>query len=173
MGDFCMSKLEIERKYIIEMPDASILSAMPDYTVSRITQIYLVSPAGRTHRIRRREYAKMQEFTETVKIRIDKMTCNESESLIDSARFDELSLRIRENTRPIIKTRHTFSFHGFTVEIDVYPEWERTAIMEIELASEKTCPNIPPFIRIVREVTGNRDYSNAAMSNAFPPEDHL
>lgn len=168
-----MSKLEIERKYIIERPDVKLLSAMPDYTASKITQIYLSSPMGVTHRIRRREYADACDYTETVKIRLDKMTCNESEQGITPSRFDELALNIKEGTRPIIKTRYTFSFEGFTVEIDVYPEWENTAIMEIELDSEDVTPAIPPFIRILRDVTGIREYSNAAFSHSFPEEDHL
>ena len=168
-----MSKLEIERKYIIGKPDLSLISAMPEYTVSRITQIYLSSPSGITHRIRRREYSGACEHTETVKVRLNKTTCNESEGVIDPSRFDELALAIKENTRPVIKTRHTFAFSGFTVEIDVYPEWENTAIMEIELDSEEISPAIPPFIRVLREVTGRREYSNAAMSHVFPPEDHL
>lgn len=168
-----MSKLEIERKYIIEMPDAAVLSTMQGYTVSEITQIYLSSPVGVTHRIRRREYKGACEHTETLKVRINKTTCNESEGAIDPSRFAELSMNIKENTRPIIKTRHTFSFCGFTVEIDVYPEWKNTAIMEIELDREDITPEVPPFIRILREVTGIREYSNAAMSHAFPPEDHL
>ena len=155
------------------MPDIALLSVMPDYTVSEITQIYLSSPAGITHRIRRREYADACKYTETVKIRINKTTANESEGKIDKVRFDELSLNIKEGTRPIIKTRHTFPFDGFTVEIDVYPEWEHTAIMEIELDSEDVTPAIPSFIRILREVTGVREYSNAAFSHSFPEEDHL
>ena len=168
-----MRNLEIERKYIIAMPDIALLSVMPDYTVSEITQIYLSSPAGMTHRIRRREYADACKYTETVKIRLNNTTCNESEGGIDKSRFDELAKSIRENTRPIIQTRHTLSYEGFTVEIDVYPEWKSTAIMEIELDSEDLTPAIPPFIRILREVTGNREYSNAALSQFFPEEDHL
>ena len=168
-----MSKFEIERKYIIAMPNVAVLSAMPDYTVSRITQIYLSSPASITHRIRRREYADACEYTETVKIRINKTTANETEGKIDPSLFEELSLKIKEDTRPILKTRHTFSYEGFTVEIDVYPEWGSTAIMEIEMDSEDVTVAIPPFIRVVREVTGNREYSNAALSHFFPKEDHL
>ena len=168
-----MSKLEIERKYIIEKPNVSLLSRVQGYTVSDITQIYLSSPVGVTHRIRRREYADACDYTETVKLRLNKTTCNESEGKIDKPRFDELSLNIKEGTRPIIKTRHTFPHDGFTVEIDVYPEWENTAIMEIELDREDATPAIPPFIRILREVTGIREYSNAALSHSFPEEDHL
>ena len=168
-----MSKLEIERKYIIAMPNVSLLSRVQGYTVSDITQIYLSSPVGVTHRIRRREYADACDYTETVKLRLNKTTCNESEGKIDKPRFDELSLNIKEGTRPIIKTRHTFPFDGFTVEIDVYPEWEHTAIMEIELDREDVTPAIPSFIRILREVTGIREYSNAALSHSFPEEDHL
>jgi CYTH domain-containing protein len=42
--------------------------------------------------------------------------------------------------------------------------------MEIELRSRDETVNIPDFIEIISEVTGNKKYSNAAMSENFPEE---
>ena len=42
-----------------------------------------------------------------------------------------------------------------------------------ELSDRETSVTHPSFIRVVREVTGIREYSNAAMSKHFPKEDHL
>jgi len=42
--------------------------------------------------------------------------------------------------------------------------------METELPSEDTNTDIPPFIKIIKEVTGIKAYSNASMSRAFPNE---
>jgi CYTH domain-containing protein len=69
-----MAGIEIERKYIIKLPSIDDMKNEAGYTVSRITQIYINSPAGVTHRVRKREYADKTVYTETRKTRIDKMS---------------------------------------------------------------------------------------------------
>ena len=165
--------LEIERKYIIAMPDIENMQSMESYGKSEMLQIYLPSKNGETHRIRRRTYSDKTVYFETVKIRVDKMSSNEFEREISKDEFDLLAKMHDLNTRPIEKVRHTFLYKGQLFEIDVYPEWKSTAIMETELEDRDTSVEIPEFIRIVREVTGDKRYSNAGMSRAFPIEDHL
>ena len=164
------TNIEIERKYIIKMPNFSMLSEQREYTKSDITQIYLSSPKGETHRVRCRAYSDSVEYYETRKIRIDDMSVTEIEGRITKDRFDDLSKNIATATNPIVKTRHTFLYKSQTFEIDVYPEWEFTAIMETELSSREEKVEFPHFIEIVCEVTGDRAYSNAAMSRVFPTE---
>lgn len=165
------AEIEIERKYVIALPDARIMSAFEGYSSSEIVQIYLESEVGITHRIRSRAFAGGRTlYYETKKIRIDKMSSHEYEREIDREEFDALSLRIAEGSRPIVKTRHTFDYMGQTFEIDVYPDWERTCIMETELPSRDTEVTFPDFIRVVAEVTGDKRYSNASMSRKFPEE---
>ena len=65
--------VEIERKYIIVMPDINILSRQPEYTQSEITQIYIKSAPGEIHRVRRRAYSDRVCFFETRKIRLDQI----------------------------------------------------------------------------------------------------
>lgn len=163
--------LEIERKYIIEMPDVSVLSQQPEYTVSGILQIYIQGAIGETHRVRRRDFSDRVVCTETRKIRIDKISSTEIEGEISIEEFDRLALTILDGTQPINKLRHTFIYEGQIFEIDVYPQWKNTAIMETELDDPKKEVKIPSFINIVREVTGNKAYSNAGMSRRFPKED--
>lgn len=163
--------VEIERKYIIKMPDINLLRGLSSYTESRILQIYLPSEKGETRRIRRREYIDRTVCTETKKVRIDHMSSTETEREISPDEFDILAKNIKEGTNPINKTRFTFKYEGQTFEIDVYPEWKRTAIMETELDSREKQVKIPAFLEIVREVTGEKAYSNASMSRIFPEED--
>ena len=162
--------VEIERKYIIAMPDIDILSCQPEYTRSEITQIYIKSAPGETHRVRRRAYSDRVCFYETQKMRLDHISSTEIEGEISPERFDELALGMIEGTKPVVKTRHTFLYVGHTFEIDVYPEWRSTAIMETELRSREERAQMPEFIKILREVTGEKTYSNASMASAFPPE---
>ena len=163
--------VEIERKYIISMPKISDMKSMTDYTSSDIVQIYLESLPSVTHRISSRKYHNRTEYTETKKTRIDKMSAVEEEYAIDSERFEELSRKIRAGSVPITKTRHTFKFSEQLFEIDVYPAWQSSAIMETELPSRDTEVAFPSFINVIREVTGDKAYSNAGMSMAFPKEE--
>ena len=164
------NNLEIERKYIIEMPDFALISAQGEYTKSDILQIYLSAEGGQTRRIRRREYQDKTVYIETVKIRVDRMSSREIENEISKEEFDRLSAQIREGSKPLYKTRHTFNYLGNTIEIDVYPQWQSTDVMETELDGYDVEIALPPFINVIKEVTGNKAYSNSSMASHFPPE---
>ena len=163
--------IEIERKYIIKMPDIQTLRAMPDYTESEITQTYLVPcDAGVTERVRRRVFGGVKHFYHTVKRRIDKMSCSEDEREISEEEYSTLLSRSDALSRPIEKTRYTFTFDSLTVEIDKYALWDSIAVLEVELPSRDIAPRLPDFIEIVFETTGNRAFSNASLAARFPTE---
>lgn len=165
--------IEIERKYIIAMPDFNLLRSLDGYNRSDIVQTYLKSVDGATRRVRMRTTDGNSRYYETLKVRIDEMSSTEVEREIDREEYTELLKLAREDSTPIEKVRHLFSYNSQLFEIDVYPNWQNTAIMETELDSRETSVEMPPFIHIIREVTGNKAYSNAGMSRAFPPEDIL
>ena len=162
--------LEIERKYVILMPDASLFSEYDGYTVSHIEQTYLDSPAKVTRRVRARSYSERTVYTETKKIRVDSMSALEDEREIERGEYLALLQEIKEGTTTLRKTRHTFCYGGQVFEIDVYPEWTKTAILETELPTRETVVEFPDLIRVVKEVTGDKKYSNAAMAREFPTE---
>ena len=162
--------VEIERKYIIAMPDTELLRLQAGFTESAIEQIYLPSDAGVTRRVRRREFTDGVRYYVTEKRRLDRMSAQEHEWEISEAEYASLSSTPAEGTRPVLKRRYTFEHMSQTFEVDVYPEWQSTAIMETELDSRERSVQMPEFIRILREVTGLKEYSNAAMSRKFPEE---
>ena len=162
--------VEIERKYIILKPDIAALRTFPGYSSSEITQTYLRSEPGVARRVRRRVYADRVSYTETSKKRIDAVSAYEDEREITEAEYEDLLTEIQEGTRPIAKTRHVVPCEGTLFEIDVYPEWVQTCIMETELESEDSRVSVPGVIKILLEVTGDKKYSNAAMSRSFPKE---
>ena len=164
------TSVEIERKYIIAIPDREILASMPSYTKSRITQDYLMGGVGVTHRVRAREWAGKTCYYETIKRKIDFMSAEECEREISGEEYCEL-LKLRDPSGATIeKVRHTFLYEGQLFEIDVYPNWTRTCIMETELTAREQSVVMPPFIKIVADVTGMREYSNASMAKSFPRE---
>lgn len=162
--------IEIERKYIIEIPDEEKMRICNGYTMSEIVQIYIESQSRVTHRVRSRKANGKTVYTETKKIRIDKMSSYEDEKEISEREFLSLSNNIKKGTVPIEKARHTFDYLGQTFEVDVYPEWKKSCIMETELESRESRVEIPDFIKIIKEVTGDKAYSNASMAKSFPRE---
>ena len=165
-----MPPVEIERKYVIAKPDVAVLKAQKSYTSSEISQTYLTSAEGVTHRVRKRVYGDSVVYTETVKVRIDKISSYEDEREIDEAEYLSLLEKKREGSVTLKKTRHTFEYLGVTFEVDVYPEWDKTCILETELIGRDEEVSFPKFIKIVKEVSGEKRYTNAAMSHAFPKE---
>ena len=162
--------VEIERKYIIEMPELQILATQEKYEKSEILQTYLYSLQGETRRVRRRTTGGVTRYIETKKLRIDKMSSTEIERELDDSEYLILLRDADVDATPIEKTRHIFVYEGQLFEIDVYPQWQNTAIMETELKSRTQSVKIPEFIKIIREVTGDKSYSNAGMSRHFPEE---
>ncbi|MBQ8380703.1 MAG: hypothetical protein IJY18_02310 [Clostridia bacterium] len=165
-----MSNIETEYKLIVEKPDIENLSACEGYTESEILQIYLESPAA-THRVRRRVYSSGKvEYTENKKIRISKMSAIEEERVISEEEFFALAEKIEKGAKPLKKIRRTVKYLGYTYEFDFYEDWKSTCIMEVELPSEDTELVLPPLVRMLKNVTGEKMYSNHSMAHVFPPE---
>lgn len=168
-------KLEIERRFIIAKPTPEDLEEIRKgcdghaLRISKIEQVYLFS-LGTTHRVRRREDGDGSHFFETVKRRVDGMSAEELEREISESEYLRLKEKIRPGSRPIIKTRYSFFFGNQSYEIDVYPFWERTAMLELELDGRDKKIEFPKEIRVIREVTGERKYSNSSMADAPVPE---
>ena len=161
---------EIERKYIIKLPDIERLRLEKGFSESEIIQIYLDAPRGVTHRVRKRVRGGCAVYTETKKTRIDKMSVVEDEREISEEDYLRLSKNIKGGTTPVIKKRYTAGYNGKILEIDVYPNWKKTCIMEIELEDREEEISLPEYIELVMEVTGDFAYSNASMAKSFPLE---
>lgn len=162
---------EIERKYLIEMPDDALLMEQPGAEKSAIVQTYLTSPEGVTERVRRRDYGDRVVCFHTIKKRLSAMSAFEDESVIDEAEYESLLTRADKNKTPIIKTRYAIPYAEHVAEIDVYPFWKYQAVLEIELESEDTVVPFPPYLTLIREVTGDHAYSNNKLSVKIPEED--
>lgn len=168
MNEINNPPMEIERKYLIQMPQLDVLEQMPNCRVDEIQQIYLTSEGGTTHRIRRRTGGGRCVYTETIKVRVDRMSCMEYEREIQEPEYNALAQKRDPQTRPITKTRYTFLVDAQSFEIDVYPFWSQVAVLETELKTRDTEVVIPPCIRVLRELTGDRRFSNAAISKQIP-----
>lgn len=162
--------IETERKFIIKMPEEDVLSALGG---DDIVQIYLECEAGMSERVRARTHGGAVTYTHTVKRRINAISAYEDERDISEAEFAELSARIEPGTTPVRKTRYLLPYRDHVFEIDVYPQWRRFAVMEVELPGEDAVFEVPPQICVLREVSGERRFSNHSLSRRMIPEEEL
>ena len=69
--------------------------------------------------------------------------------------------------RPIRKTRYCLTYDNQYFEIDVYPFWPDKAIVEIELSDENAGIHLPKELKIIKEVTDDPGYQNAALASIW------
>ena len=101
---------------------------------------------------------------------VDDHAREEDEHEISAAEYAELLKRADAGRKPVHKTRYCLDYMGQLFEIDVYPFWTDRAIMEIELDSEEREVMLPPSIEVIKEVTGDGRYTNAAIAREVPAE---
>ncbi len=160
--------IETEKKYLIKMPSERLLS---DLEQSEIEQIYIVTSGNYDgERVRRRKYSDREVFTRTGKRRLTAMSAIEDESEISEDEYRRLTENIEPGTVPVIKKRYVLPYRGYDFEIDVYPFWQETAVMEVELPSENAEFELPPEIIVVCDVTADPRYKNHAIARKCPPE---
>lgn len=163
--------LEIERKFLIRMPDRETLEKYSERHI-RITQIYLLPVEGSgSRRVRRSVCGGEEKLYFTEKIFVTDRTRVEREREITPEEWERLAAQADPARRPIRKTRWCVPFAGHTLEIDVFPFWQDRAFCEAELASEEEELRLPDWIEVIREVTEDHRYNNSALALAVPEED--
>lgn len=159
------SGIEIERKYLIKMPDTEKLRQTDNYDFSEIEQVYVSDTMdGMFGRIRKRGKNGVYKYYKTFKKDVTAVTRIEIESEISEEEYTELKKHCREGFGIIEKTRHVFDYKGLTFELDIFPFWNDKAFLEAEVSSEDTEIPIPPFIEVIKEVTEDPSCRNSALA---------
>lgn len=160
--------IEIERKFLIKIPDINTLRSQPGYFETKITQLYISSPDGKSKggRIRKSVYKDRTVYFKTYKRDITALKRIEIEREITQEEFQRLSGYIMEGTTPIIKVRHSFEFDEKLVEVDIYEFWSDRATAEVELSSEDEQLRLPNFIEVIKEITYDKRYRNFSLAKA-------
>ena len=163
--------LETEYKYLIYYPDIDILCEQEKSRIVDIEQIYLDSESPFTARVRRWTEDGVTHFFYTSKKRISKQTAEEHETEISEEEYErylchaDIDLHIVPSKR-----RFIIPFGGHDMEIDIYPFWTKQAILEIEISKENEHVDIPPYLIIMRDVTGDKRYKNYSLAQSIPEE---
>lgn len=163
-----MIPLEIERKFLIKQ------SPELDENCSEkidIAQTYLAgADKDIQRRVRRMERNGDVRYYYTEKRFISAAVREENEREINESEYNSLMKEADTSLKTIIKTRRILLYENQRFEIDSYPFSDALATMELELADEKQEIRFPPFVPVIKEVTGDKAYSNArlALNGKFP-----
>ena len=155
---------EIERKFLIEMPDLEYLSNLPNCEKVSIVQTYLKSDGDQEVRIRQRGADGHYTYSKTKKITLSPTTRIEFESRLSKDEYLTEMFNADQSRGQIIKDRYCLSYGDQYFEIDVFPFWEDKAIAEIELTDENQDITFPEFINVIKEVTDDIDYKNSSLA---------
>ena len=165
------TELEIERKYLIRMPDEAYLAAMPGCVIWDVEQTYLNRGAdGSSRRVRRIVVGGAVKYLFTSKRRVDAMSCEETEGEISAEEYAALAKQADPERRPVAKRRYRIPYEGQLLEVDVYRFWSDRATLEIELKDESQPVKLPEWLNVIREVTGEDAYKNLNLALHVPME---
>ena len=153
--------MEIERKYLIARPQFQTLERIPNCECVDIVQTYLKSEdPDEELRIRQRGSNGSYVYFMTRKRKTNGIKRVEIEERLSQDEYISLLVEADPAYRMIHKKRYCLSENGLYYEIDIYPEWEDKAIMEIKLHDEDQRIVFPEEIDVIREVTNDPAYSN-------------
>ena len=156
---------EIERKFLIRMPDLAQLEKLGEK--SAIVQTYLKTEEG-SARVRKRGSEGRWVYTHTEKKRLSDLRRIEREREVDEAEYRQLLERADPSRRTVYKDRYCVEYMGQLLEIDVFPFYTDRAFLEIELEDEGQALHLPPWLELIKEVTADRRYTNAALALEIP-----
>jgi CYTH domain-containing protein len=160
--------MEDERKFLVaSVGDIPVKSVTVD-----IEQRYLLTDeVGAEERVRKRGRDNSFVYTHTIKRRKGPGSAAELDRMITPA--DHLmALERRDHTcAPIFKKRTCFVWKGNYFELDEYTTWTpegggHLTVLEVELEDLDAQIELPPFVKIEREVTGESAFSNREIGTA-------
>ncbi|HEY9551037.1 MAG TPA: AAA family ATPase, partial [Prevotella sp.] len=148
--------IEEERKYIVELT-----GALSDSITSEITQTYLVAEPGSENRLRRRGWHGKYVNVLTTKKRVSATEQIETERQISNNLYASLLQQADPYRQTIKKVRRSFIWKGQYFELDTYLEpINNLIILETKGIVENEDVNFPPFVKVVKDITGNSEYYN-------------
>ncbi len=159
--------LEIERKFLIEYPDIEFLENMKTCRGVAINQTYFDTPDEGIFRLRKRGHCKNCAYIKTKKIKISDIKRIETETYISEKEYNEYISKKEYITGSLSKIRYCIVHNSVYYELDVYPFWNDKATIEIELLSEDQEYELPPFVKLIREVTFEKEYRNLSLAQIY------
>lgn len=174
------TKLEIERKFLVKLPmEWSQLSEMFDdlVTIKRITQTYLIPKEGEQAARIRKTIEGLKDDLKTEyhfnqKKPVDAGVHEETEREISQADYNRYLKKSDPKKHSVEKTRFVIRYNDQDFELDVFKnDLAGLAILEIELEDKNDTVELPPFLKVVKEVTKDKRYTNYSLADRKYHED--
>lgn len=129
-----------------------------------IEQTYLLSDSG-VARVRKRGQHGSFTYTHTVKHFLSAGKNVELERMISSREYLTLLESSDPDRNRVIKKRSCFLWENQYFELDTFVDpWFGLCLLEAEIEEDDAEVKLPPFIKVIREVTMEREYSNAELA---------
>ena len=154
---------EIERKYLIKMPNIKELGQKYPMTKVNIIQTYLNSSSEVERRVRQRGLNGVYSYYYTEK-RGTGLSRVEVEKKISKEEYLDYLMDADTTLHQIRKDRYCFVYENSYIELDIYPFWDENAIVEVELMDENQEVNLPNELEVIFEVTDNNDFKNKSLA---------
>lgn len=164
-----MKQIEIERKFLIAMPDIKFLMSLDGCVVTKIFQTYTLNNI----RIRKCIKDNKESYIKTIKRKISDISRIEEECEISKEEYVALLASVDPDRKTLEKIRYAIPYNNKLLEIDVFPFWKKQAFLEIELESENEEFSLPDFIKVIREVTFENQYKNYSLAKNIPEEENF
>jgi CYTH domain-containing protein len=139
--------------------------------VKRIVQVYLTAHKGEQAARIRKTVEGLTGNTNTVyhfnqKEPVEPGVHKEKEKEISKKQYANFLKSSNEDKVPVEKTRFVFKYNDQTFELDIFKgALKGLAILEIELKDIKDNVDLPPFLRLIKEVTEDKRFSNFNLAN--------
>lgn len=169
------TKLEIERKFLVKFPKSwSALAELFDgiVDVKRISQTYLIAEEGEPSARVRKTVEGLSGDTDTVyhfnqkKPTGDTGVHEETEHHISEKEYEKALKKSNPSKCTISKTRFVFKYHDQVFELDLFKEHLKgLAILEIELDDKDDTVELPPFLKVMKEVTKDKRFTNFSLAD--------
>ncbi len=152
--------IQEECKYIVE-----VTGELPECITSEITQTYLVAEPGCEVRLRQRKSGSCTVNIHTSRKQISDKEELVTERLVNNNLYATLLQQSDPYRKPIHKLRKSFIWKGQFFELDTYQgDHEGLIILETKGLSCHSDLRLPPFLRIVENITGNKKYYNSQLA---------
>lgn len=158
---------EIERKYLVKMPEAAQLENLPGCRRVEIEQAYL--PTANDEKLRVRKWIEDGRaiYYKTRRRHVSGQRLEVEERLTQRG-YKEMLEEAGDALQLLHKTRFSLQYDGQLFQLDIYPFWQNQAVVKIELNGADEEVRLPPQLQLIREVTGEKaykDYALAALEN--------
>ena len=138
---------------------------LPETTDSEIIQTYLKSDDKSIVRLRKRGWDGSYVYTQRTKTKVSDTECIETERKITPYQYVTMLQQADTTKQTIRKLRKTFVWEKQYFELDTFLDRnDELSILEIAGVKDAESIKFPPFVKVIKDVTGDPDYFNVSIA---------